>query len=401
MLFLFALANAPRATNGTCDNIHNCRLLFDIVWGCLTTIFACTWVSVHPNVPPRPPLHPKGGSWAKRAWWKLSVASLPLWRRLKLMLVAVMAPEIMAGFAARQFVVAHKFSKEYDSSLTHGYFFCMGGFVDVDGHPIVTYEQIEHAGFARAILAVPETTIQDKSKGDALSKGVALFQGLWFITQCIARTAQGLPLTELEVATLAFAVVNVFIWALWWHKPLDVQEPIVIPLSALEPEQQSSAVVSPSTRKTSARFLNLLGASYDASEFDPEQVVEAVPTFWFSSAADDDFGWRGTTIANMGEFLVGAIFGAIHCAAWNAHFPTTVEKVLWRAGAIVVAVAPLLAAAGMAATIPSLSTSRGQVQRLGQTEHLGQGTIWLGVFGVRLEPVASQRVTGVTNGPLR
>ncbi|KAJ7219854.1 hypothetical protein C8J57DRAFT_1095103 [Mycena rebaudengoi] len=36
----------------SCDNINNCRKLFDIVWGCLVTIFACTWVSVHPNVPP-------------------------------------------------------------------------------------------------------------------------------------------------------------------------------------------------------------------------------------------------------------------------------------------------------------------------------------------------------------
>ncbi|KAJ7209264.1 hypothetical protein GGX14DRAFT_364947, partial [Mycena pura] len=44
----------------------------------------------------------------------------------------------------------------------------------------------------------------------------------------LARVVQRLPVTELKVATLAFAVLNVFIWALWWGKPLDVQDPIVI-----------------------------------------------------------------------------------------------------------------------------------------------------------------------------
>ncbi|KAJ7897947.1 hypothetical protein B0H14DRAFT_2224884, partial [Mycena olivaceomarginata] len=63
------------------------------------------------------------------------------------------------------------------------------------------------------------------SKGDALSKGMALFQGLWFTLQCLARVHQTLPVTELEAATLAFAVVNIFIWILWWNKPLDVQRP--------------------------------------------------------------------------------------------------------------------------------------------------------------------------------
>jgi hypothetical protein len=63
-----------------------------------------------------------------------------------------------------------------------------------------------------------------------LSKGVpvALAQGLWFTAQWLARIVQHLPVTELEVATMVFAAVNVFIWILWWGKPLDVQRPIPI-----------------------------------------------------------------------------------------------------------------------------------------------------------------------------
>ncbi|KAJ7114918.1 hypothetical protein C8R44DRAFT_740258 [Mycena epipterygia] len=39
---------------------------------------------------------------------------------------------------------------------------------------------------------------------------------------------QHLPVTELEVATLAFAIVNIFIWSHWWVKPLDVEQPIMV-----------------------------------------------------------------------------------------------------------------------------------------------------------------------------
>jgi hypothetical protein len=83
----------PRALSDACDDING-RKLFDIVWGCLATIFACTWVSVHPNVPP-----------PRQSWLAL------LWRRLEMMLIAVLAPELIVAFAARQFLAARRFSK--------------------------------------------------------------------------------------------------------------------------------------------------------------------------------------------------------------------------------------------------------------------------------------------------
>jgi hypothetical protein len=72
----------------------NTQTLFNIISGCLATVFACTWVSVHPNVP-----GPNQSKWALA------------WRRLGLMLVAVIVPEAMAGFSARQFLDARWFSK--------------------------------------------------------------------------------------------------------------------------------------------------------------------------------------------------------------------------------------------------------------------------------------------------
>ena len=68
----------------------------------------------------------------------------------------------------------------------------------------------------------------DRSKGDALSKGIAILQTGWFILQCIARKIQGLAVTELEVVTLAFAALNFAVYVFWWNKPLDVGVPFIV-----------------------------------------------------------------------------------------------------------------------------------------------------------------------------
>ena len=80
-------------------------------------------------------------------------------------------------------------------------------------------------------IDMPEITaadIEDRSKGDALWKIIAILQSTWFIIQCIVRGQQRLALTELELVTLALASLNAVTFAIWWHKPLGVQEPVKI-----------------------------------------------------------------------------------------------------------------------------------------------------------------------------
>ncbi|KAJ7130519.1 hypothetical protein C8R44DRAFT_850375 [Mycena epipterygia] len=295
----------------SCDDINSCRRLFDIVWGCLTTIFACTWVSVHPNVPPP------------------DQSRLALfWRRLKLMLIAVIAPELIVGFAARQFFAARKFSRKFDVLMTHGFFISMGGFVSQNGNPIVTIKQVQDSEYLSAIRKVKAASIMDKSKGDVLSKGVALLQGLWFITQCIARLSQHLPVTQLEVATLAFAIVNVLIWALWWAKPLDVEQPIMI-----GPAVQLQDAIPPLSLWD--KFVGALTGGY--SPYLPITST-LVPTFW--SMDSKEAHRTDINIPLYIECLVGTIFGAMHCVAWNADFPSTIEMWMWRSCSLVVAAIP-------------------------------------------------------------
>lgn len=63
----------------------NGRAVLDILWSCLATALACSWISVHPNVPL------KGeGEWTLRG------------RRVFLMFFAIVAPEFMVLWAFKQ-----------------------------------------------------------------------------------------------------------------------------------------------------------------------------------------------------------------------------------------------------------------------------------------------------------
>jgi len=38
--------------------------------------------------------------------------------------------------------------------------------------------------------------------------------------------------------------------------------------------------------------------------------------------------------------VVAAIFGALHCIAWNFHFPSDIEQLLWRIGSLTITLIP-------------------------------------------------------------
>ena len=87
-----------------------------------------------------------------------------------------------------------------------------------------------------------EEDINDRSKGDGLSKGLVVLQTTWFVIQSIARKAQGLVITQLELSTLAFAVLNGVMYYLWWNKPLGVNCAIPVYLADDDDLSESQAV---------------------------------------------------------------------------------------------------------------------------------------------------------------
>jgi len=76
-------------------------------------------------------------------------------------------------------------------------------------HPGTTSTEIRDL-----IFQIDISNLQDRSKGDAISKGIATLQVGWFILSCIYRGANHLGLTELEILTLASAIVSLILYLL-------------------------------------------------------------------------------------------------------------------------------------------------------------------------------------------
>lgn len=84
-VFEEAVSELIRRDTGVTQNACTGRSTLNILWSCLATTFACTWVSVHPNIP-----FFGHNKWAVRRW------------RVFLMFLALLAPEIMIMWAMKQ-----------------------------------------------------------------------------------------------------------------------------------------------------------------------------------------------------------------------------------------------------------------------------------------------------------
>jgi hypothetical protein len=112
-------------------------------------------------------------------------------------------------------------------TMTHGFFVQMGGFLlceDENPVQVLNYARLKRC-IGDGAIDPPDITaeeIQDRAKGDFISKGLVILQTSWFILQCLARWSQKLALSELEVVTLGLARLIAIACALWWNKPQEV-----------------------------------------------------------------------------------------------------------------------------------------------------------------------------------
>lgn len=106
-------------------------------------------------------------------------------------------------------------------TVTHGFLLEMRGLALYVNKRRLKY--IEDVSEIPWRLDMPKDEVYDKSKGDQLAKLLVLFQTSWFLAQCVARWATNLYVTQLEVVTLAFACLNFFTYAVWWHKPQNMK----------------------------------------------------------------------------------------------------------------------------------------------------------------------------------
>lgn len=128
-------------------------------------------------------------------------------------------------------------------TMAHGFYALMGGFVFDFDESFTADAPVFASGIRRLSLTprgvkllaqcghlpeVSEGELADKSKVDELGKLLACVQAGWMLVQVCSRLALRLPVTLIEVTTVGHVLCALFLYALWWHKPRNVQEPTVL-----------------------------------------------------------------------------------------------------------------------------------------------------------------------------
>jgi len=123
--------------------------------------------------------------------------------------------------------------------LEHGFLVVMGGMgiTSAEQNP----EILDHGStltpygaltFAKAgvLPEVDKERIVGRSKADSLGKTLVCLQALWMVVQTVSRKVAGLPITLLELNTLAHVACAVIMYFIWWKKPQNVSEVFEIPV---------------------------------------------------------------------------------------------------------------------------------------------------------------------------
>jgi hypothetical protein len=208
--------------------------------------------------------------------------------------------------------------------MTHGFFAWMGGFMlYVDGKPRAALTTDELLRFVRMgsvdMPVISEAEIQDRSKGDGLSKGIALVQLVWFVIQLIARYVQNLPITLIEIDTLAIAALTCVAYGLWWKKPKDVGCPYIVhwkaqnrPSTLTYDKEIFHDLVGGYLDRLIYPFTSLMGIGASVSS-------HAVRFRRVPSLGGYNNDLYATNVRLIGCFS-GMVFGTIHCLGWNYLF---------------------------------------------------------------------------------
>jgi hypothetical protein len=356
------------------------RDTLDIIENCLLTIFACTWSIQHLNVPRL------GASFLEKlrtkAQWAVCTMFFPEFILAHAILELVMAGNSLLLLSERQPVnpprwfhyiwrsvekKAHDLENgqqvpsKFDWTLTHIYFANMGGFYltgeDVSDNklksekdwkgnsaqgtnqeqntpqlqePIGLLTAYHFAEFSKDFKPpnLSEEDLTDKSKTDYFTKGIAVLQISQLFLSLIVRRIRQFAYSQLETATLVFAVCGVTTYICYWYKPQDVGTPIAV--------RGKSGFKFP-TNYQHRTFDTLSGVLTNRHKSDGN-ALDRIPN-------DNIPKYR--RIAPHYVLIMLAVltagFGSIHAIAWDFEFPTQVEKILWRTATLVSTLVPPLA----------------------------------------------------------
>ena len=245
----------------------------------------------------------------------------------------------------------HVIRKTQAWTVVHSYFVQMGGLAYVDEWDVrhddytrahryfvltaskLSTRYIWHDNHPLQHLVLGKDDIEDKSKADSFVKSIAVFQIAWLVLNVIAHAIKKLPITQLEIATIAFALMAILTYATNWWKPKDVSRPIRLLCSCSGRPQYDND----DAKELMQSFMIRLRQPHKAEKNSRDiSDIERVPNDWVWMEGQTPLFYHllGTT---------SLVFGSLHCIAWNFEFPTRIELLCWRAASLLSATLPALA----------------------------------------------------------
>ena len=296
-----------------------------------TTTFLCTWTSLHLNIPASNEHNLQRGS-----------------RRLRWMVQAFVAPELILGLATAQKVEARRSIGLWRDSgfnqwtVYHWFYATMGGFIlqPRDSKPFpVNYKQLHYLvtrGYVQ-YSGITETGIRSKGKQDTFQKILTLLQLGWFLVQCIGRAIQHLPITTLELATCGLVLCTLASYYQWFHKPLDAEEATIITSEKSTRDillEAGRAARRPYSR-TPLDFVSYPSPSW-LTEIQPHLRFRAGPKERpLPRVPNDTLPVIGANLDAIFSLTIIMTYSSLHFLAWDFHFPTQVEQTIWRVNCII------------------------------------------------------------------
>ncbi|RMJ04895.1 hypothetical protein CDV36_014430 [Fusarium kuroshium] len=226
------------------------RGTFSILSTCLITLSLCVWTAVHLNIPSREERsqdEPRDDSSEKWWSWKSLRWTAQTFRKAGWMILGILAPELVLFTALQQFWDASDLrdlpleaagsrteaaetgteaaesrtdrdlescpdggndaDKKPKCSLVHGYFAAMGGFEFVTGDDYDIFPR-KTSGAKRTALTITPA-------------------GLRYLVE---NTQVKIPKLRRKLNTFGHALCALLVYCLWWYKPLDIGEPVQIPV---------------------------------------------------------------------------------------------------------------------------------------------------------------------------
>lgn len=306
------------------------RGTMDILWTCIFTTFLCTFTILCLNLPAK------------------NESSLRIQgRKILWMAIAIAGPEFLLTAAAGQLAAARDSVKAFHAlghtswTYRHGFYANMGGFElqPLNGAPFSINSKHILWLMSRGYIQFPtisDEELLDKSKKDTVAKLITCFQVGYLIVQCIARSIQKLPVTTIELSTVAIVVCSIMTSICWMSKPQDVRYPIRInmPITMDQVLREAGPVAARPYRQTPLDFVDDLTPSW-ALNIQPFVKLPVGPHERpLPRIGDSRLPWL-ETLESLYLCLATVVYASVHLTGWNFKFPSRVEQILWRVSSLI------------------------------------------------------------------